>query len=187
MDRLPLPDLGDGVVHLRELQTGDVTELVRWCQSDVEILRWVMRPDPFTERDATAWVLERLARRSQGEQLTLAIVERDSDRLAGAIWLGRFDWIARRGELADWVDAGFRGRRLGARAVTLMSAWALEEIGLVRFQILAPVQNPASQGVALRAGFTREGVLRSYRSILGEHVDLVAFSRLRGDPQPAPF
>jgi RimJ/RimL family protein N-acetyltransferase len=182
---VPLPDVGDEEILLRALRADDAFAIARWCSSDREILRWVMRPDPFTEKDAAAWIEERHVRHQKSEQLTLAIADRASGQLAGAIWLGRFDWIARRGELAYWVGAGFRGRHFGARAVSLVTVWALDELDLVRAQILVPVQNPASQSVALRAGFVREGVLRSYRSIRGEPIDHVAFSRLKTDAAPS--
>jgi RimJ/RimL family protein N-acetyltransferase len=41
--------------------------------------------------------------------------------------------------------------------------------------------HPASQAVAERAGFTREGVLRSYMVGKGERLDMVMFSLLPTD------
>jgi len=61
------------------------------------------------------------------------------------------------------VRAEVRGRGVATRAVRLVSAWAFEECGVQRLQLRADVLNAASQRVAERAGFHREGVLRSIR------------------------
>jgi RimJ/RimL family protein N-acetyltransferase len=49
-------------------------------------------------------------------------------------------------------------------------------------ELLTLVGNEASGRVALRAGFTREGVLRRYLPFRGDLVDAVMFARLRDDP-----
>ena len=54
--------------------------------------------------------------------------------------------------------------------------------GLYRVELLAATGNLASQGVALKAGFTREGVLREALVIPGGgRADAVLFGLLRGD------
>lgn len=181
---LPLPDraLQDSGILLRELKKKDIPALVHLCGRDPDILKWVMRPNPFDERAATNWVNERRKALRAGKQLTLAIADRKADELIGSIWLGRFDWIARRGEFAYWVGRPFRGQGVAVRALQLFSTWAFQTLGLTRTEILVPVENRASLAAALRAGFTREGVLRKYRRILGEPYDHVILSRLDSDP-----
>ncbi len=101
----------------------------------------------------------------------------------GTIWLGRFDSEARRAELAYWTAPEARNRGVATAAVRLMATYAFEQDDLVRVEILAAVDNVASQRVAQRAGFVHEGVLRSYRNIAGEQTDLVMYSLLRSDPR----
>ena len=50
-----------------------------------------------------------------------------------------------------------------------------------RMQLTTSVDNPASQRVAERTGFRREGVLRAWAENRGRRVDLVMYSRLPGD------
>ena len=52
------------------------------------------------------------------------------------------------------------------RAVRLIAAWGFRSLALERVDLLAATDNPASQRVAERCGFTREAVLRSY--LLGD-------------------
>ena len=55
--------------------------------------------------------------------------------------------------------------------------WGLDDLGLSRVELLAEVGNTASQRVAEKAGFTREGVLRSARRDRhGTPHDFVVFS-----------
>lgn len=140
-----------------------------------------MRPVPFTREAATEWIRKRHERHEQGLQLTFAIAQSDSDPPLGSIWLGRFDWEARRAEFGYWVAATGRGKGTATRAVALVSDWAFKEMSLLRVQILAPVENLSSQRVAEKAGFTNEGVLRSYRNIAGRPEDLVMYSLLSSD------
>lgn len=176
-----VPQLSDSLIVLRPLRDSDAEAVFDACHDDPDILRWTMRPNPFTRESATEWIRKRHDRYQHGEQLTFAIGQSESDLLLGAIWLGRFHWEARRAEFGYWVTAGERGKGVATRAITLVSGWAFSEMNLLRVQILAPVENPSSQRVAEKAGFVKEGLLRSYRRIAGEPTDLVMYSRLRSE------
>jgi RimJ/RimL family protein N-acetyltransferase len=68
------------------------------------------------------------------------------------------------------------------RAVRVLSAWAFAQLGLARLELTPFAGNGPSERVAERAGYTREGVLRSsHRSKIGL-VDVVMYSLLRDDP-----
>jgi RimJ/RimL family protein N-acetyltransferase len=65
--------------------------------------------------------------------------------------------------------------------VRLLAPWALRELRLARVALHTTPDNKASQRVAERAGFTREGVLRSFEEHDGRRVDVVVFSLLPAD------
>ena len=48
------------------------------------------------------------------------------------------------------------------RALRLLSGWALDELELRRLELITDPDNVASQRVAEKVGFRREGVLRSH-------------------------
>jgi RimJ/RimL family protein N-acetyltransferase len=181
VSRLPLPDppLGDGEISLREWTLADVPALTRACQ-DPEIPRWTVVPAPYLERHARDFITVSAADRSAGRELALAIVDSD-DTLLGAIGIGRFDWEDGKAEIGYWIAREARRRAVGVRATRLLARWALTELGLERIELLAHPENEASQRLAERAGFTREGLLRRYRRRRGEREDLVMFSLLRED------
>lgn len=75
-----------------------------------------------------------------------------------------------------------RGSSWAAEALRLVSGWGFESIGIQRIGLLVDLDNLASQRTAEKAGFTREGVLRSYEHLPRRgRVDVWSFSRLDTD------
>ena len=64
----------------------------------------------------------------------------------------------------------------------LLTRWGFAELGLERIELRIDVENGASERVAERAGYTREGVLRSVAFKEGLRADVAVWSRLRSDP-----
>jgi RimJ/RimL family protein N-acetyltransferase len=168
------------VVLLRSLRDSDLPAIVEACQ-DPEIPRWTAVPSPYTEDDARSFLSSTAGDQADGSRLTLAVVDPGGGLLLGSIGLrvNREDAV---GQLGYWVAAPARRRGVAARAVTLLSRWAFDALSLARVQLLADTDNPASQRVAERAGFKREGVLRSYREQKGERRSSVLYSLLSTDP-----
>jgi RimJ/RimL family protein N-acetyltransferase len=182
MPEIPLPDppLADGAIALRAWREDDVPAITEACQ-DPEIPRWTVVPSPYTERDAREHLARSAQERRAGEALSLAIVGVETGRLEGACGLNRFDWANRSAEIGYWVAASARRRSVGTRAVRLLASWALEDLGLKRLELFTNPENEPSQRLAARAGFTREGLLRSYRERKGRREDLIVFSLLPSD------
>jgi RimJ/RimL family protein N-acetyltransferase len=163
--------LEDDAIVLRPFTEEDVPELVA-ALDDPEISRWTRIPSPYTEKDAREFL------RSASET-AFAVTDTRSGRLLGGIGLRLpSEGI---GEVGYWVRRDARGRGVATRALELVARWALEEQGLARVQLTAEPGNVASQRVAEKAGFTREGLLRRYLAIGGEHRDGFMFSLLRHD------
>jgi RimJ/RimL family protein N-acetyltransferase len=71
---------------------------------------------------------------------------------------------------------------MATRVLQLASRRAFDALGRARLELWTEPENVASQRLAERAGFRREGVLRGYGDIDGRRVDAVFFGRLAGDP-----
>jgi RimJ/RimL family protein N-acetyltransferase len=176
---LPEPPLREGNVLLRPWSLADAPAVTAACQ-DPEIPRWTIVPFDYTERDAIEFLGGLDADQAAGRQLSLAIVDPD-DVLLGAIGMSNFDWPDLKAEIGYWVAREARRRGVGARALRLLSRWAIEELGLERIELPANPRNAASLALARRAGFTREGTLRRYRYRHGVREDLVMHSLLAED------
>ena len=93
--------------------------------------------------------------------------------LATAVWT--------MGEIGYWTAAWARGRGMTTRAVRMLASWGVERFALRRIELVIAVDNDASNRVAERAGFTREGRLRDYRQAKGVWRDHYMWSLLRDE------
>ena len=178
---LPLPDppLTDGTIALREKTEADVPALVAALQ-DPLIPRYTRVPSPYGEREARQFLVDQRRRREEGIELSLLIVDAGSAALLGSVG-ARVDRETARAEIGYWVAREARRGGVASRAVVLLGGWLFEELDLARLQIHTETENVASQRVAETAGFTREGVLRSYELVEGRPIDVVMLSALPGD------
>jgi RimJ/RimL family protein N-acetyltransferase len=85
------------------------------------------------------------------------------------------------GEIGYWVAAPARRRGVAVRAVRLLVACAFAAREYARIQLHTLPGNEASARVAERAGFTREGLLRSFALVKGRRTDIIMFSLLPGE------
>jgi RimJ/RimL family protein N-acetyltransferase len=175
--RPPDPQLEDELVLLRPWRDADVPAIVAAC-NDPEIVRWTTVPTPYSEDDARAW-LERCKTAWSEGAAPLAVVEKASGEVAAAITL----WLhGKVGELGYWAAPSSRGRGYVPRAVELLCAWGFDELRLPRMQLGTFLGNVASERVAEKSGFTREGILRAWLEQRGERRDVTMWSRLPSDP-----
>jgi RimJ/RimL family protein N-acetyltransferase len=173
--------LRDGDLVLRPWTVDDVPALVAAC-NDTEITRWIpVIPSPYTEEDARAFIGGRshaVPEYSPPEHSFAIDVE---GRLAGAIGMS-VNSMNYRGRIGYWVAASERGRGFCTRALRLLSSWALDELELQRLDLITDPDNVASQRVAEKVGFQREGVMRAHlRHPDGRIRDSVMFSLLPGE------
>lgn len=178
--RRPSPALADDLIRLRAWAEADLRPAMA-AKRDPDVLRFTRVPERETEDDHRAFVARQESERRAGETLSFVVADAASDAFLGTISLLRFDWASSRGEIGYWLAPSARGRGVAVRAVRLLAPWAFTELGLARIDLLAAIDNDASQRVAERSGFVREGVLRSYEEHRGERRDLVIFSLLPSD------
>ena len=108
------------------------------------------------------------------------------DTCLGHVFIERDD--DGRGSVGYWLLEDGRGKGRATRAVRLMASWALPEMRLGRLQLHTDPENVASQRVAERAGFTREGVFRGYNVRRdGTRADAFVYSLLPQDLASARF
>jgi RimJ/RimL family protein N-acetyltransferase len=93
----------------------------------------------------------------------------------------RTDWRARTTEIGYWVAPWGRNLGLATEATAAIARWVLVDCGFERLELRAATGNIASQRVAEKAGFVREGVARNAGITHGGRVDLVVFSLTRAD------
>jgi RimJ/RimL family protein N-acetyltransferase len=176
----PEPRLHVGHVALRPFQAGDAAAVASACQ-DPDILRFTFMKDGLTEGEAREWIDNGNERWPMGHP-RFAVVDVHDDRLLGQVGLN----VNPRHVSAEghyWVVASERRSGIASRALALLIDWGFSK-GIERVFLVVHPENTASNGLAARLGFTREGVLRSYEPIKGNRPDLVSWSLLPSDVRP---
>jgi RimJ/RimL family protein N-acetyltransferase len=178
----PEPPLADEVVALRPWRAADAPAVAAAIDGDPEISRWLDKvPQPYGLDDAHAYVAACRRGWDEGTSANFAVVDAADGTLLGSLGLRFADLPPGVAEAGYWVTREARGRGAATRALRLGARWLLGgEYGIERLQLRADALNVPSQRVAEKAGFTREGVLRSsyYNARFGRRVDFVMYSLL---------
>ena len=177
--RLHAVELRDDAIVLRPWHVEDAPAVEAACQ-DPEIPHWIpFVPRPYTREDAETYLQACIE--SGAERHAFAIVDAATGELLGSIDMGvnAHDY---RGHIGYWIAAPARGRGVCTRALLRISRWAFAELELQRLELITDSENVASQRVAEKVGYRREGVLRAHlRHPDGRIRDSVMFSLLPGE------
>ena len=158
---------------LRAWAEADASALVRAC-SDPLTRRYTSVPAPYTLEDARLFIR---AGRS-ATTLPLAVVDRAApETLLGAVGLHAIDEHRGRAEIGYWTAPWARRRGVAARALGLLSAWALGPAGIARLELFAEPENVVSQRVALACGFARADLVAGGIALRGRRHDVIRFWR----------
>ena len=177
----PVPPLAGDVVLLRPWRKADVPGMVH-AFSDPVMQRFSWRTAPFTETDARDFLAEQEQARLRGDELNFALAgPHDHNVVLGAVSLHEVRLDQGCAAVGYWLAPGARGRGAAAQAVRLLARWAFAGLGLARLELTCGPGNEASQHVAERCGFSREGLLRSHVPFKGARRDSVIYSLLPGE------
>jgi RimJ/RimL family protein N-acetyltransferase len=80
------------------------------------------------------------------------------------------------------VASAARGRGVATEMLRQLTSWAFDEVEVQRIVLIIDVRNPASERLAERCGYVREGVMRSVHVKHGLRADFALWSRLPSDP-----
>jgi ribosomal-protein-serine acetyltransferase len=102
----------------------------------------------------------------------------------GAVSIEVHGPLERIGELGYWVRSDRSGHGFATEAAESMVDFAFETIGLHRLELRAGVDNRASQRVAEKVGFQREGTFREASRGAESTYDSYLYGLLATDPRP---
>jgi RimJ/RimL family protein N-acetyltransferase len=136
---------------------------------------------PALDRDTLAASLDQMPMLADsGRLLALAAVDVSGGEVVGAGMLHHLDGERGIVEIGYWVLPEARGRGVATTIARLLAEHAFT-LGIERVAAYVNVGNVASERVLERAGFTREGVVRSMPKPDGRRVDKTLFSLLPGE------
>jgi RimJ/RimL family protein N-acetyltransferase len=147
--------------------------------SDPETLRFTRIPEPPPPGFARLWLDAYEAGRRDGTREAFAAFD-DEERFVGLALAPAIESGAREAELGYIVTPEARGRGVATAMLRTLTDWAFAQ-GILRATLIINIENTASERVAQRCRYVREGVLRSIFIKDGRRADATLWSRLPSD------
>lgn len=142
----------------------------RWASDELERAAWRMRLRRYREEVA------------QGSGIAFLIFVAETGRMAGGISIGNIRYgVAQSGEIGYWIGEDHAGRGLMLEALNLVTGFAFDTLRLHRVEAACIPANTRSIRLLEKAGFGREGLLRSYLRINGAWQDHLLYSLIESE------
>lgn len=132
-----------------------------------------------SETQALEWVGRQQARHSEGAGFSFTIAEVQAGRALGHCGLWLKDLPSGRATAGYSIRPSARGQGIASDALIALTqfGWSLEQ--LHRIELYIEPWNTGSTRTAERAGYQREGLLRSHQEIGGQRRDMLLYSNIR--------
>jgi RimJ/RimL family protein N-acetyltransferase len=109
------------------------------------------------------------------------IVAQPGDTVIGTIWHFKSVPYFNAREIGYTLATEYRGRGIATEAVRLLVRHLFDSTLVNRLEIRMDTRNQASEQVAIKCGFRKEGVSRGANFVRGQHVDMNLYSILRNE------
>lgn len=187
--RRDLPVLKGDRVTLRMPVPGDYQE---WATLRAESRAFLEPWEPTwlpDELEKSAWRYRLKRYRddfARGTAIPFFIFDSPGGHLLGGVTLGNIRLgVARSAHIGYWIGERYAGRGYMADALELLAQHAFVTMRLHRIEAACIPDNRRSIRVLEKAGFTREGLLRSYLKINGKWQDHYLYALIADDPRGA--
>lgn len=159
---------------LRPHRLEDVDDIFEFAR-DPEWGRYLTVPKPYSREHAVEFVEDRIHTSRDVWPAWAMVLD---ERVVGGIGI-EIDAQEATGALGYSLARKHWGRGLTLEAARAVVDWGFRERGLAKVYAYADARNAQSLRVMEKLGMTREGTLRSHRTLRGERVDDVYYGLLR--------
>jgi len=174
----PTPPPAYGPVVLREFADRDLPMALELATDSYVPLIGSL-PANAGEREALDWIARQGGRLAEGTGFSFAIAEADTDHAVGTIGLWLRSLAYGRASAGYSVAPSARGRGIAAAALIALTSFAWTIGNLHRVELYIEPWNAGSVRTAERAGYQREGLLRSHQEIGGQRRDMLLYACCR--------
>jgi UDP-4-amino-4,6-dideoxy-N-acetyl-beta-L-altrosamine N-acetyltransferase len=163
-------------VSLGEFRHEDKEKLFRWI-NDPDVVQYNSAYRPIGEPEHCAWWS---SLNTTDSKRSWAVRSNSDERIIGVVQLMNIDPVHRHAEVSIRIgDQSDRERGAGTEALQLLARAAFEHLNLSRIFTHVWVDNERAVRAYTKAGFEREGTLRSHVFIRGNWKDVLIMGRLR--------
>lgn len=177
----PSADPEHGRVRLRtfaDLDAGMAMDLSR----DSYVPTVGSLPAHATHDEAVAWIERQRQRHIEGTGFSFSIADLETDRSMGNIGLWIRELDTGRAQVGYAVAPNERGHSVASDALCALTTFAWTIAHLHRLELYIEPWNEPSIRTAERAGYEREGLLRSHQEIAERRCDMLLYSAIRESP-----
>ena len=167
-----------GAVRLRAFSSADA-RMAMDLSTDPYVPSVGSLPPHATHADALEWIERQRRHHVDGRAFSFAIAAVETDLAVGHIglWLGERE--TGRAQIGYGVAPHARGHGRASDALCAATAFAWTIPYLHRLELYVEPWNAASIRTAERAGYEREGLLRSHQEIAGRRRDMLLYAAIR--------
>lgn len=163
-------------IRIRHVEERDLDNLIR-LDTDLDI-RGEFLPCGLVSPQRTRLQFKENGLSSEGHE-TLLIVNK-SDEMLGKIWhFTSVPYFNAREIGYTLFDVEQRGKGIVSQAVKLLTDYLFSSRQINRIEIRMDTNNIASEKVAIKCGFIKEGTSRGANYVRGRHVDMHIYAKLR--------
>jgi RimJ/RimL family protein N-acetyltransferase len=181
LDKLTQPGVLEAAsLRLALLGVADVPDMQE-LTTDEAVRRETRVPRQPEPGFAETWVKRYTDGLTDGTRVGFSIRDRETGSFLGFIGLVEIKKVEAEAEVGYTVAPGARGRGVAKEALRRISAWAIDEVGIERLELLIRDGNEPSRHVAEGSGYQREGLLRSLYFKGDERIDMFLYSRIASD------
>lgn len=157
-------------IYLRPINIEDTENVVRWRNSE-HVRKYFIYQADFTVESHVRWMKEKV---ETGEVAQFIIVESDSQRDIGSVFLRDIDWVHNKAEYGIFIgEESAKGKGYGSLAAKKILEYAFDNLKLHRIYLRVLADNQRAIASYKKAGFVQEGVLKDDVLIRGEYKDVV--------------
>lgn len=172
----PVIDLGD--IVLREIRDGDSPDYFRYM-SDDRMLGFLTRENrPETLEKATEEVNYWRSLFPAKRSIYWAIATKSDDKMVGTAGFNNILFPHDRAEISYDLDPDVWGNGIMLKSIKGILKYADNVLSLKRVQATVIIDNERSIKVLERCGFEKEGYLKKFEIVEGEHKDYFMYARV---------
>ena len=160
------------IKHAEQLTTAaresvaEVSPWLPWCHTD------------FTIEESKNWIESCAKNWEDGSAYQFVITDSRDGSYLGGCGLNQIRLTDKVVNLGYWVRSSRVKHGIATASTLLLANFGFKELKFNRIEILAAIENKASQRVAAKAGALREGILRNRLLLHGKIHDAVIFSMI---------
>ena len=170
---------------LRIIQQQDWKALLNLVQSNYKRLKTYFPQTVeaiVNEKAAKAYVNKKVRDAANKVSIFHVIIDIETKRVAGCINVKEIDWNVPKAELSYFIDGNMEGKGIVSTYLKEVIKYCFDHVGLEKVFVRINADNIASQRVALKCGFAKEGLLRcDFKSGDGELKDSEYYGLLKSE------